>query len=127
MASLYARVSDSGQLDSDYIAYTNAPALLTQTGALFGVTAFVIILRCYVRVAIIKSIGKDDWTILLAFAFATATFITYVLQTKVGAGKHLDVIEMDEKNYREFKKLRQFQAIFAVAGVGLVKISIACW
>jgi hypothetical protein len=127
MAAINPDVSDFGQLDSDYIAYTNAPTLLIQHGALLGATALVIILRCYVRVAIIKTVGKDDWIILLAFAFSTATFIIYALHTKVGAGKHFEVIQMDEQNYREFLRLRQVQSILVGIGVGLVKISIACF
>ncbi|CAN9151547.1 unnamed protein product [Alternaria sp. RS040] len=59
----------------DYIAYTNAPLLLTQTGVLFGVAAFIVVLRCYVRVVMLRCFGKDDWTMLLAFGFAMATFI----------------------------------------------------
>ncbi|CAN9159205.1 unnamed protein product [Alternaria alternata] len=59
----------------DYIAYTNAPLLLTQTGALIGVTAFIVVLRCYVRIVMLRCFGKDDWTMLLAFGFAMATFI----------------------------------------------------
>ncbi|KAB2101376.1 hypothetical protein AG0111_0g10449 [Alternaria gaisen] len=75
----------------DYIAYTNAPLLLTQTGVLFGVTAFIVVLRCYVRVVMLRCFGKDDWTMLLAFGFAMATFIVYAEQTKLGLGKHLSI------------------------------------
>lgn len=111
--------------DPDYVAYTNAPVLLTQTGVLFGITALVIILRCYVRAAMLRSFGKDDWIMLLAFAFAMATFITYAMQTRVGMGKHLAVIKMDEEKNRQFLRLRQVQSILVAIGVSLVKISIA--
>ncbi|KAF7676811.1 hypothetical protein GT037_005023 [Alternaria burnsii] len=109
----------------DYIAYTNEPLLLTQTGVLFGVTAFIVVLRCYVRVVMLRCFGKDDWTMLLAFGFAMATFIVYAEQTKLGLGKHLSVIRMNPGNERQFLKLRQVQSILVGIGVGLVKISIA--
>jgi hypothetical protein len=109
----------------DYIAYTNSPQLLTQAGILFGVTAFVIFLRCYVRVVMLRCFGKDDWTMLLAFAFATATFLVYAEQTKVGLGKHLSVMRMDTEMERQFLRLRQVQSIIVGIGVGLFKISIA--
>ncbi|RYN28419.1 hypothetical protein AA0112_g7563 [Alternaria arborescens] len=95
----------------DYIAYTNASLLLTQTGALFGVTAFIVVLRCYVRVVMLRCFGKDDWTMLLAFGFAMATFIVYAEQTKLGLGKHLSVMKMNPGNERQFLKLRQVQSI----------------
>lgn len=109
----------------DYIAYTNASLLLTQTGALFGVTAFIVVLRCYVRVVMLRCFGKDDWTMLLAFGFAMATFIVYAEQTKLGLGKHLSVMKMNPGNERQFLKLRQVQSILVGIGVGMVKISIA--
>jgi hypothetical protein len=116
---------DLNHLDPAYIAYTNAPTLLTQTGTLFGATALVVILRCYARGFLVRSFGKDDWTILLAFAFATAMFIVFALQTKFGLGKHIVVAKMNEEGYRQFARLRQAQSILGGIGVGLVKISIA--
>jgi hypothetical protein len=73
----------------------------------------------------LRSFGKDDWTILLTFAFATALFITYTVQLKYRLGKHIAVMKSNEEGYRQFVRLRQVQSIFGGIGVGLVKISIA--
>lgn len=124
MAAL-AAVPDSSLLTPEYIAFTNAPILLMQFGALFGAASAVVLARCYVRAFMIKSFGKDDWLILLAYAFAAATFVTYVEQTKVGMGKHIAVITMDRQKYEMFLRLRQVSSILASFGVALVKISIA--
>jgi hypothetical protein len=120
-----AAVPDPSKLTPEYIAFTNAPVLLTQFGALFGAAAVVVVLRCCVRALMIKSFGKDDWIMLLAFAFSAATFGTYVEQTKVGMGKHTEVITMNEASYKEFLRLRQVASILAAIGVALVKISTA--
>lgn len=53
-------------LTSDYIAYTNAPVLLAQAGSVFGIALAVVMLRIYVRVHMLRSFGKDDWTMVLA-------------------------------------------------------------
>lgn len=124
MASVVGEAPDLATLTPEYIAYTNAPKLLAQNGALYGVVAVVVLLRCYIRTIMLKSFGKDDWTILLAFAFATATFITYAMQTKVGIGRHLIVIQNDKERYQEFLRLRQVQSILVGIGVSLVKISV---
>lgn len=118
-------VPDQSLLTSEYIAFTNGPVLLGQFGALFAVASVVVFLRCYVRVFMIKSFGKDDWIMLLAYAFSAATFGTYVEQTKVGMGRHMAVIMMDHDAYRQFLRLRQVSSILAALGVALVKISIA--
>lgn len=111
----------------DYLAFTNAPTLLLQAGILFGVTALIVLLRCYVRVVMLRSFGKDDWIMLLAFAFAIAEFVVYAEQTKVGLGKHVSVLRMDADGERQLLRLRQVQSILVGIGVGLVKISIACF
>lgn len=115
---------DPSILTAEYIAYTNAPELLTQFGALFGVATVIVLLRCYVRAVMIKSFGKDDWLMLLALAFSAATFATYVAQTKVGMGKHYAVIKMNPTTYKEFLKLRQVSSVLAQIGVTVVKISV---
>ncbi|KAJ4371820.1 hypothetical protein N0V86_008374 [Didymella sp. IMI 355093] len=124
MSALAANPSNS-VLTPEYIAFTNAPILLTQFGSLFAVASVVVFARCYVRWFMIKSFGKDDWLMLLAYAFAAATFGTYVEQTKVGMGKHIAVIVMDQQKYSKFLRLRQVSSILASFGVALVKMSIA--
>jgi hypothetical protein len=116
---------DPSILTPEYIAYSNAPMLLTQFGTLFGVAAVVVLLRCYVRAVMIKSFGKDDGLMLLALAFSAATFGTYVAQTKVGMGRHYAVIQMNPRTYKEFLKLRQVSSVLAQIGVSLAKVSVA--
>lgn len=123
--SALAATPDQTILTPEYIAFNNAPVLLTQFGSLFAVASVIVFARCYVRWIMIKSFGKDDWLMVLAYAFAAATFGTYVAQTKVGMGKHMAVITMDGAKYANFLRLRQVASILAAIGVALVKISIA--
>ena len=58
--------SAASNLTSEYIAFTNAPALLAQAGSVFGIAAVVVVLRVYVRVRMLNSFGKDDWAMVLA-------------------------------------------------------------
>jgi hypothetical protein len=57
---------DVSHLTPQYIAFTNAPALLAKAGSIFGIAASIVLLRIYVRVRIVKSFGHDDWAIILA-------------------------------------------------------------
>jgi hypothetical protein len=123
--SAIAAVSDTSVLTPEYIAFTNASALLTKFGALFGAASIVVLLRCHVRAVMLRSFGKDDWLILLAYAFSAATFGVYISQTQVGMGKHLAVITSNREHYQQFLRLRQAGSILASFGVALVKISIA--
>ncbi|KAF2822485.1 hypothetical protein CC86DRAFT_396723 [Ophiobolus disseminans] len=125
MAGNYAKLPGLSNYSPEFIAYTNAPTILSQAGALFGAAAVVVLLRFYVRISILRSFGKDDWFMLLAFAFAIALFITYVEETKVGLGKHLAVIQANPISYLQFLRLRQVHGILITIGIALVKISIA--
>lgn len=121
-----AAVPDTSILTPEYIAFTNAPALLNKFGALFGAASIVVLLRCHVRAVMLRSFGKDDWLILLAYAFSAATFGVYISQTQVGMGKHFAaVITSNREHYQKFLRLRQAGSILASFGVALVKIAIA--
>lgn len=125
MAGGYAKLPDLSNYSQDFIEFTNAPTLLSQSGALFGAAALVVLLRFYVRVTILRSFGTDDWIMLLAFVFATALFTVYATETRVGLGKHLAVVQSDPVGYPVFLRLRQIHGILGGIGIGLVKVSIA--
>jgi len=48
------------------ISYSNASNLMIQAGTIFGIALAVTLLRCYVRLVMLKAFGKDDWTILVS-------------------------------------------------------------
>jgi hypothetical protein len=62
-----APLPDSGpQLTPEEIAFTNAPEILTITGSFFAIAALVVLLRCYVRITMLKVFGIDDYLMVLA-------------------------------------------------------------
>ena len=65
--ALYARQATVGVKLSPYDhTENNAPKLRSTTSALFGVALFLVMLRGYVRVIMTKTMGKDDWAMLLS-------------------------------------------------------------
>ena len=50
----------------ELIAYSNARHLVTETSILCGFAALAVLVRCYVRVVMLKAFGHDDWTMVLA-------------------------------------------------------------
>jgi len=47
-------------------SYSNASNLMIQAGTIFVIALAVTLLRCYVRLVMLKAFGKDDWTILVS-------------------------------------------------------------
>lgn len=59
-------------LTPEQIAYTNAPEILAITGSFFAAAAVVVLLRCYVRLAILKVFGIDDYVMVFAMVCPVA-------------------------------------------------------
>lgn len=50
----------------EYVAFTNAPQILGITGVFFAFAMLSVLLRCYVRVAMMNVSGIDDYAMILA-------------------------------------------------------------
>jgi hypothetical protein len=48
----------------EFVAYSNGPILLAQTAPIYAIAAAVVVARCYTRLMIVKSFGRDDWAML---------------------------------------------------------------
>lgn len=65
--AIHARQAAEGAKLSPYDHNeNNAPKLKSTTSALFGVALFLVMVRGYVRVIMTKTMGKDDWAMLLS-------------------------------------------------------------
>ena len=45
---------------------TYAPQILTITGTFFAAAALIVLLRCYVRITMLKVFGADDYAMVIA-------------------------------------------------------------
>ncbi|KAF1834516.1 hypothetical protein BDW02DRAFT_630296 [Decorospora gaudefroyi] len=106
------------------IAYSNANNLIVQASTLSSIALVVTVLRCYVRLVMLKAFEKDYWTIIVSMLLTTIIFGCYVSEVPFGLGKHLAVIRMDKPKYRELLKIRLVHQVCVTAGVIMVKISI---
>lgn len=59
----------------EQIAYSNAPQILSITGSFFAIAATVFLLRCYVRIGMLKVFGIDDYVMALAMVCGACTCI----------------------------------------------------
>jgi len=50
----------------EYLAYNNKAQILSITGVFYSLALFVVLVRCYVRVAMLKVFGIDDWIMVFA-------------------------------------------------------------
>lgn len=62
------------EITPEFIEFNNAPQILAITGCFFAATFIVVLLRCYVRLSMLKVFGNDDYTMMVAMVSFTATF-----------------------------------------------------
>ncbi|KAL6704698.1 hypothetical protein ACN47E_007980 [Coniothyrium glycines] len=112
-------------LTPEQIAFNNAPQILSITGTFFALAATVVLMRCYVRIAMLKVFGADDYVMLVAMVLCAATFTCFKLRCDNGLGRHTMVAMMDPIKYMTFSKIQYAQALIVMIGVSSVKVSIA--
>ena len=66
----------------EQIAYTNAPQILAISGSFFAAAAVIVILRCYVRIFMLKVFGLDDYIMVLAMACIPRILLNHWLTNK---------------------------------------------
>lgn len=58
----------------EFVAYSNGPVLLAQTAPIYAIAAAVVLARCYTRLMIVKSFGRDDWAMVATLVKSVASF-----------------------------------------------------
>lgn len=110
-------------MDPSYVAESNLPRILGVLSTLHAIAFFAVLARLYVRIRLVKSVARDDWTMVAATLCATGGLIMFIIQGTYGLGRHTDVLsggEMAKINELTF----WMSIISSAAGIALLKISI---
>ncbi|KAF2205511.1 hypothetical protein GQ43DRAFT_362224 [Delitschia confertaspora ATCC 74209] len=109
----------------EFLEFNNKNQILAITGTLFALALFVVLVRCYVRLAMLKVFGADDWIMVFAMILTTGTFACFVAETHYGLGRHFMAMVMEPANYAKFAEILYVHSIIVMVAVSAVKISIA--
>ncbi|KAL8376098.1 hypothetical protein RB595_007287 [Gaeumannomyces hyphopodioides] len=90
--------------------------------AFFVLCWVAVLLRVYCRALVLRSLGADDFLMIVSLAVFTGYLICILLALKFGAGKHRD--DVDPGDYTTALKLIYASQLLYVATVCLVKISV---
>ncbi|KAL6233034.1 hypothetical protein BDW75DRAFT_242426 [Aspergillus navahoensis] len=66
------------------------------TAVLTSISIVIVAMRIYTRVGIMKSSGREDWTILASLSFAAIYLALVICQYQYGLGKHNDALSHHE-------------------------------
>ncbi|KAL4776722.1 hypothetical protein BDW60DRAFT_174472 [Aspergillus nidulans var. acristatus] len=75
---------------------TRGRTAMVVTAVLTSFSIVIVAMRIYTRVGIMKSSGREDWTILLSMLFAIIYLALVICQYQYGLGKHSDALSHHE-------------------------------
>lgn len=124
MAPIRNLLMDRAEMvDAAYLAEDHSPTILGITGTFCCLSLVMVSLRIYVRAFVLRSLGKDDWTMVATMALGIAVWICMFGEAEYGAlGRHYQAIttEMLENQM----KWSFGHGLFSLFGCAAVKISI---
>ncbi|KAN0119617.1 hypothetical protein V8E51_001825 [Hyaloscypha variabilis] len=98
-------------------------AILAITGATTAFACVVVLARLYVRAVMLKTIGSDDWSMVVAMVCSAAVYACFIGEVKLGVGEHITNPQLD-RNTETIQEWSFFHAWIVVVGISFVKISI---
>ncbi|KAK8136139.1 hypothetical protein PG984_004079 [Apiospora sp. TS-2023a] len=114
---------DVAKLDPAFVAESNTAMIMAITGAFHFLALVVVALRTYTRAFMIRAIGRDDWTMLLAAGIAVGQYAIWIIEAQHGLGRHQKVIPMPE--LIAIKHAGFYQVLLNFCDLALIKMSIA--
>ena len=88
---------------------TRAPLIWNITIPLAVIAVILACLRFYVRVCLVKVVGKDDWLLLAAVIFLCGLVSSGLWATSLGLGKHYyDLSRVREKDVGKLRPVCYF-------------------
>lgn len=111
------------QVDAAYCAETNLDEIIGTVSAMHTSSTIVMIMRVIVRIFMTKSFGSDDYCMLAAWFMDLAVFICWIGEKPYANGRHIACIT--PHGFRMHLKWQYYHSLFVMAGVVLVKISVA--
>lgn len=79
------RRQNSAPPTPEEIAFDKSSQLLAITGTFFTLAALIVILRCYVRISMLRVFGTDDYTMVLAMVSEPARLFDTISTYKLSA------------------------------------------
>ncbi|KAK1590272.1 uncharacterized protein LY79DRAFT_607632 [Colletotrichum navitas] len=118
-------MSSTTNVDPARAKESNTEMILAVTGFFHALALLFVGLRTYTRVIIVKSMGIDDYIMMMSALCALGGgMAVFVIQSFHGLGKHKDTISKPDNVF--FLKVGFFQSIIsAIAALAFLKISIA--
>ncbi|KFZ11174.1 hypothetical protein V501_04875 [Pseudogymnoascus sp. VKM F-4519 (FW-2642)] len=106
----------------EVLAKSQYPSILGVVLGLTGLMVFTVALRGYVRVAMVKAVGKDDWVILFSAVCSVIYSGLCIGQSRWGLG--LDIAIRPKENLNQYSVINFAGRPFYMAGITGFKVAL---
>ncbi|KAL3480909.1 hypothetical protein BJX99DRAFT_206021 [Aspergillus californicus] len=122
MASLLIRQDAAASDTSDIDFSSNAPRILAIVGTLTALAALLVLLRCYVRLFVLRRFYVEDTIMVISMFCSAGVIACFIGESHHGLGQYMEAIPYDELEI--LAKWFWPHALIVVLGISLVKISL---
>ncbi|KAF4122175.1 hypothetical protein GMORB2_7768 [Geosmithia morbida] len=112
------------EYDASRADESNLPRILGIITAFHVLALTTVMLRVYVRIKLIRSLGRDDWTMAASAFCAFGGWIIFVYQATQGLGRHSWALSQRQSSNIDAGTF-WMSIISSSAGICLLKVSIA--
>ncbi|KOC14279.1 hypothetical protein AFLA70_159g002031 [Aspergillus flavus AF70] len=102
---------------------SRAPHILAIIGSLTGLSGLLVVLRCYVRLFLLRKFLPDDGVIVASLLCAFGVLACFIGESHHGVGLFSDDIKPED--FQILSEYMFYHAIVIVLGISLVKVSLA--
>jgi len=102
---------------------SHGKTILTITGVFTGFAIAVVLARLYVRAFMLKTMGIDDYFMIVAMVCSATVFAFFVEEVKLGVGEHFGNPHQFS-NFSSILHWGYFHGIVLVTGISSVKVSV---
>ncbi|KAF8849938.1 hypothetical protein BDZ45DRAFT_697162 [Acephala macrosclerotiorum] len=82
----------SSSLSAEYLAEDRGPTIIANNASITAIAAIIVIARITTRFGVLKKLGLDDWTIILATILAVGNIVLASQSVRLGTGRHKQAI-----------------------------------
>ncbi|KAL4939206.1 hypothetical protein BDV06DRAFT_231163 [Aspergillus oleicola] len=121
--ALAARQDTAGSDTSEVDFSSNSPRILAIVGTLTALAVLLVVLRCYVRIFVLRRFYIEDGIMVAAMICSAAVLACFIGESHHGLGQYNEAIAANN----DFDKIQKWfwgHAVIIVLGISLVKISI---
>ncbi|KFY50910.1 hypothetical protein V496_09074 [Pseudogymnoascus sp. VKM F-4515 (FW-2607)] len=114
--------SATSAFSAEYLAQNRGSTIIVSNATITGFAALVVCTRVFSRLVILKRLGWDDWTIIVATVLAIGNIVLASRSVSLGTGRHIQAVPTENKIPAGIYRFATRVVYFLITGT--IKVSV---